>query len=160
MKMLSSIFAVILLLVTPTVNAEPQQVLQLIDYVAVDYEGAVENGQIINEAEYEEMLDFAAGITLQLAALPDNETKAGLIEQGHTLRLLIDNKEAVVTIRQLIADMRHQVINSYQVTVIPQSQPDLKRGATLYANQCASCHGASGAGDGPASVGMEPPPVY
>jgi high-affinity iron transporter len=159
MKMLSSIFAVILLLVTPTVNAEPQQVLQLIDYVAVDYEGAVENGQIINEAEYEEMLDFAAGITLQLAALPDNETKAGLIEQGHTLRLLIDNKEAVVTIRQLIADMRHQVINSYQVTVIPQSQPDLKRGATLYANQCASCHGASGAGDGPASVGMEPPPV-
>ena len=43
MKILSSIFAVILLLMTPAINAEPQQVLQLIDYVAVDYEGAVEN---------------------------------------------------------------------------------------------------------------------
>ncbi len=159
MKILSSIFAVILLLVTPTINAEPQQVLQLIDYVAVDYEGAVENGQIISEAEYAEMLDFAAGITLQLATLPDNEAKAGLVEQGHTLKLLIDNKEAAVKIRQLIAEMRHQVINSYQVTVIPQTQPDLKRGAMLYANQCASCHGTSGAADGPASVGMDPPPV-
>lgn len=159
MKIFSSIFAVILLLVTPAVNAEPQQVLQLIDYVAVDYEGAVENGQIISEAEYEEMLDFAAGITLQLAALPDSETKAGLIEQGHTLARWIDNKETVVKIRQLIADMRHEVINSYQVTVIPQSEPNLKQGALLYANQCASCHGANGAGDGPASVGMVPPPV-
>lgn len=159
MKTLSFLFAVALLLLTQPVNADPQQVLQLIDYVAVDYEGAVEDGQIISEAEYGEMLDFAAGITLQLAALPENETKAGLIEQGHTLAQWIQNKEAVVKIRQLITDMRHQVINSYQVTVIPQTQPDLKRGAMLYANQCASCHGATGAGNGPASVGMEPPPV-
>ena len=159
MKILSSIFAVILLLLTPTVNAEPQQVLQLIDYVAVDYEGAVENGQIINEAEYEEMLDFAAGITLQLAALPENATKAGLIEQGHTLTKWIQNKESVIKIRQLITDMRHQVIISYQVTVIPKTQPDLKRGAVLYTNQCASCHGTTGAGNGSASVGIDPPPV-
>ncbi|MFT7414843.1 MAG: high-affinity iron transporter [Methylophagaceae bacterium] len=159
MKIVSSLFAVAFLLLTQTVNAEPQQVLQLIDYVAVDYEGAVEKGRVINEVEYEEMLDFSAGIALQLAALPDNEMKMGLIEQGHTLGLLIHNKEAVVKIRQLITDMRHKVINSYQVAVIPQTQPDLKRGAVLYANQCASCHGAKGAGDGLASLEMIPPPV-
>ena len=159
MKILSSLFAVAMLLLTQPVNAEPQLVLQLIDYVAVDYDGAIEDGQIINEAEYEEMVDFAAGINLQLAALPANETKAELIEQGHTLTQWIHNKDSVVKIRELIATMRHKVINSYQVAVIPQVQPDLKRGAALYANNCASCHGASGAGDGPAAIGMEPPPV-
>lgn len=127
--------------------------------MAVDYNGAVKNGQIASEAEYAEMLDFAAGIALQLAALPDNKMKAGLIEQGHTLGLLIHNKETVIKIRQLINDMRHQVINSYQVAVISQTQPNLIQGALLYVNQCGSCHGASGAGDGPTSVGMVPPPA-
>jgi len=159
MKILNLLFVVAMVLLTQPVNADPQQVLQLIDYVAVDYDGAVDNGQIISEAEYEEMLDFAAGITIQLAALPDHEMKAGLIGQGHSLGLLIANKETATKIRQLISDMRHSVINSYQVAVIPQSQPNLMQGALLYANQCASCHGASGAGDGPASVGMVPPPV-
>lgn len=159
MKIISSLLAVFFLLLTPSANADPQQVLQLIDYVAVDYEGAIEDGQIISEAEYEEMLDFAAGVTLQLAALPEKPVKAGLVEQGHTLTDWIHNKESVVKIRELITEMRHKVIDNYQVSVIPQSQPDLKRGASLYANQCASCHGATGAGDGPASVGMEPPPV-
>jgi len=159
MKILNSLFVVAILLLAQPVNANPQQVLQLIDYVAVDYEGAVDNGQIISEAEYAEMLDFAAGTTLQLAALADNETKAELIEQGETLALLIHNKESVIKVRELITDMRHKIINSYQVTIIPQVQPDLRRGSELYANQCASCHGATGAGDGPASVGMDPPPV-
>lgn len=159
MKIISSLFVVVSLLLAQPVNAEPQQVLQLIDYVAVDYAGAVDNGKIISEAEYAEMLDFAAGTTLQLAALADNETKAELIEQGETLALLIHNKESVIKIRELIADMRHKIINSYQVTIIPQVQPDLRRGSELYANQCASCHGATGAGDGAASVGMDPPPV-
>jgi mono/diheme cytochrome c family protein len=32
-------------------------------------------------------------------------------------------------------------------------------GARLYATLCASCHGASGAGDGPAAGAMTPPPT-
>jgi mono/diheme cytochrome c family protein len=32
-------------------------------------------------------------------------------------------------------------------------------GAKLYATLCASCHGASGAGDGPAAGAMTPPPT-
>ena len=31
--------------------------------------------------------------------------------------------------------------------------------AALYAQNCASCHGATGAGDGPAAAGMDPPPI-
>jgi mono/diheme cytochrome c family protein len=34
----------------------------------------------------------------------------------------------------------------------------LTRGRELYAQNCAACHGPSGRGDGPASVGLKPPP--
>src|SRR5690606_27797 len=33
------------------------------------------------------------------------------------------------------------------------------RGQALYAQLCASCHGPTGAGDGPASAGLDPPPI-
>jgi mono/diheme cytochrome c family protein len=36
---------------------------------------------------------------------------------------------------------------------------DKARGAQLYAQTCASCHGASGHGDGPASKGLTPAPA-
>lgn len=33
------------------------------------------------------------------------------------------------------------------------------RGATVYREACAECHGASGAGDGPSAVRLDPPPA-
>jgi mono/diheme cytochrome c family protein len=36
---------------------------------------------------------------------------------------------------------------------------DKTRGQQLYSQTCASCHGASGHGDGPASKGLNPPPA-
>ena len=35
----------------------------------------------------------------------------------------------------------------------------IKRGAQLYAQHCAVCHGAGGRGDGPAAKGLSPQPV-
>lgn len=32
-------------------------------------------------------------------------------------------------------------------------------GGAVYAANCATCHGESGTGDGPAAVGLEPPPA-
>jgi len=43
-----------------------QQLLQLIDYVGVDYAEAVTDGVVTNTAEYTEMQDFSAGIQQQL----------------------------------------------------------------------------------------------
>lgn len=40
----------------------------------------------------------------------------------------------------------------------PLITPDPARGAPLYAQHCSVCHGDRGAGDGPAGVGLEPPP--
>ncbi|MET1079314.1 MAG: cytochrome c/FTR1 family iron permease [Pseudomonas sp.] len=42
---------------------------------------------------------------------------------------------------------------------VPAITPDPARGAPLYAQHCSVCHGVEGAGDGPAGVGLTPPPA-
>jgi high-affinity iron transporter len=48
---------------------------------------------------------------------------------------------------------------AYEVSQAPVITPDPTRGAPLYAQQCSVCHGDAGVGDGPAGVGMTPPPA-
>jgi mono/diheme cytochrome c family protein len=41
----------------------------------------------------------------------------------------------------------------------PKKTPELvEKGKASFAKYCASCHGATGAGDGPASKALKPPP--
>ena len=41
---------------------------------------------------------------------------------------------------------------------LPKNAATIARGATVYAENCAVCHGASGAGDGEAGRNFSPPP--
>lgn len=158
MKHLSYVLLVMFLINKP-VLADTSQLLQLIDYIGVDYSEAVNNGQVINETEYAEMHDFAAGISQQIDDLPVHEVKADLITQSENLSVLIQQKVASDQIRQLISKMHQSIVGAYDVVVVPRKQPDIKRAQALYAEQCSSCHGADGYGDGPAAKGMEPPPI-
>jgi mono/diheme cytochrome c family protein len=42
--------------------------------------------------------------------------------------------------------------------VAPKGEEQIQAGAELYAQQCYSCHGDQGAGDGPAAGALQPPP--
>lgn len=42
---------------------------------------------------------------------------------------------------------------------LPLTPVTVDRGEKIYATQCSSCHGGTGAGDGPAAKGMSPPPA-
>jgi mono/diheme cytochrome c family protein len=51
-------------------------------------------------------------------------------------------------------------------TIAPSGEADTTPGGTtavsgqaIYAANCATCHGETGRGDGPAAVGLEPPPA-
>ncbi len=158
MRVAAYIFIAFLLLTRP-LQADTQQLLQLIDYVGVDYSGAVEDGRVVNSAEYAEMQDFVAGITQQLGDLAEHDVKSELIVQSQSLALWVQQKESPEKIRQLTARMHHNIISAYEIVVVPRKQPDLEKAKQLYADQCASCHGVEGFGDGPASVGMQPAPI-
>ncbi|HEU5042251.1 MAG TPA: FTR1 family protein, partial [Gemmatimonadales bacterium] len=42
---------------------------------------------------------------------------------------------------------------------LPRATPSLARGAQVYQQSCASCHGVSGGGDGAAAAGLDPAPT-
>lgn len=136
-----------------------EQLIQLTDYVGVDYAGAVENGEIINPGEYREMRDFSAAIVEQVATLPPSDASKQLTAQATELARLIARRAEPAEVKALAAAMRQVFIKGYDVTVTPRRAPDLKAAQTLYSEQCISCHGMSGLGDGPLAASMDPPPT-
>ena len=136
-----------------------QQLLQLIDYVGVDYSEAVSNGKVVNTGEFEEMQDFSQGIVRQISDLPRGDTREALAEQGIQLAKRVSAMADPAEIRSLTSEMRQAIIDGYKVTVVPRKAPDLQRATRLYSENCASCHGVTGAGDGPLAAGMQPPPI-
>src|ERR1044072_7985761 len=67
------------LLVPPTAyaaEAPVQPAWRLLDYLAVDYPGAVSGGRIVSQAEYAEMREFSASVSRRLAALPPQPERA------------------------------------------------------------------------------------
>ncbi len=156
---LASLLILIFTLLTRPLMADTQQLLQLIDYVGVDYSGAIVNGEVANAAEYAEMLDFSAGIVQQVADLPEHPIKSALMEQANKLALAVQQKKPAKEVRRLGAQMHQQIVSAWQIIVIPRKQPDMDTARQLYADNCTSCHGVDGAGNGPAAVGMDPAPT-
>lgn len=136
-----------------------QQLIQLVDYVGVDYGGAVENGLVINTFEYGEMQDFSAAIAEQVAALPDSGASRQLVAQAAELVQLVEARVDAAEVKALTAAMRQAFITGYDVTVTPRGAPDLAAAGMLFTEQCASCHGLSGRGDGALAASMDPPPT-
>ena len=140
-------------------DTEVQTVWRLLDYVAVDYAGAVSGGRVISEAEYAEMVEFAGQVEARLEALPDKSGKADLVRRTRRLRAAIAAKATSAEVAAQSRALGSALLAAYPVPLAPTAPPDLARGAALYAQNCASCHGATGDGHGPGSTGLVPPPI-
>ena len=136
-----------------------QTAWRLLDYVAVDYPEAVQDGRIVNGAEYAEMLEFTATVDRHLRELPQHSTKADLLEQSVALQDAVKAKRDPQEIARLAKQLGEQLLQAFPVPLAPNQTPDLARGAALYQEQCASCHGRTGDGRGPDAAGMDPPPI-
>jgi high-affinity iron transporter len=148
------------LLIAPAAFAgETQQLLQMLDYVGVDYAEAIDDGKVVNAGEYEEMNEFAGAIVTIISALPWHETKAPLQQEAAALKVAIEAKRSPADIAAMTGSMRSRIMNSYKVVAVPAQQPDFALAKQLYSSNCAACHGVTGMGDGPAAMGLEPAPT-
>nr|WP_229474773.1 cytochrome c/FTR1 family iron permease [Pseudoduganella lurida] len=139
--------------------ADARQVWQLLDYLAVDYGGAVADGAVVSASEYAEMLDFADSAAAQVKRLPPHAGKAAIEVAVAQLRSAIERKTDSAEVGRLAHAANALLVAAYPIPVAPRKVPDLARGAAVYAAQCASCHGAGGAGDGPLAARLEPRPI-
>ena len=143
----------------PVLAGTPQQLLQLADYIGVDYAGAVSGGRVSDPGEYSEMQEFAAGLRQHIDALPESPDKTRLQTLGARLEGLVRRKAAAPEVAALASRIRGVLIAAYGLEVTPRQAPDPARAQQLYAGQCAACHGDSGLGDGPQARGLTPPPT-
>ena len=138
---------------------EVQTSWRLLDYIAVDYIEAVEDGKVTNELEYAEMQEFSASVVERMAALPANAQRAQLVADAEALAEAISAKVEPAVVARDARRLASELIAAFPVPLAPDAVPDLARGAALYAQSCASCHGVSGDGAGPAAEGLDPPPI-
>ncbi|CAI8914147.1 FTR1 family protein [Pseudomonas sp. IT-P291] len=134
------------------------QALHLLDYIGTDYPDTVQTGSITDQAGFRAQQESVKTLGSLMAAMPAKPEKAALEQSltalGNSIGARQDGAEVTRQARQLGA----KLAVAYEVSQAPVITPDPVRGAPLYAQHCSVCHGDAGAGDGPAGVGMTPPP--
>jgi high-affinity iron transporter len=145
-------------LLADTVEGAPQA-LHLLDYIGADYPGSVQAGKVINETEYREQLEFIKVLQGLIAAMPAKPEKSALEQGVSTLRDAIAARQDGADVTRQARQLGAKLAVAYEVSQAPIITPDPTRGAPLYAQHCSVCHGDAGAGDGPAGVGLTPPPA-
>ncbi len=136
------------------------QLLQLVDYVGVDYEEAVDaQGNVKNPSEYQEMQEFSAAILSAVEALPAQPEKQDLLVQAKQLQKLVNEVAPILTVRDKTQQLSIALREVLTVTLTPAQLPDIALGKKIFQTNCVACHGATGAGDGVLAASLNPPPT-
>ena len=138
---------------------EVQTIWRLLDYIAVDYAGAVAGGKVISDGEYKEMIEFGSAVAQRLAALPPGPERDRLVQGARALNDSIAAKVEPSRVDGQARALADALLRAFPVPLAPPSVPDPARGAALYTENCASCHGANGDAKTPLAAGMDPPPI-
>jgi len=148
------------LIIASTVSAQDQakRLVSVLDYLGSDYKNAVNDGKVINPDEYGEMQEFSKRTQELLNQLKqaDGADKAGVEPIIKSLTAQIENKAEPTVIAELARSAKQRVISAYNIVPYPKQLPSLASGHTLYVENCAQCHGATGKGDGPGASSMNP----
>ncbi|SDY65571.1 FTR1 family protein [Pseudomonas sp. NFIX28] len=145
-------------LLADTVEGAPKA-LHLLDYIGADYPPTVEAGKVIDDSEYREQVEFLGVLQGLVADLPAKPEKAELEQGVAGLNDAVKAKADGALVARQARQLGARLAVAYEVSQAPIITPDPSRGAPLYAQHCSVCHGDTGAGDGPAGVGLTPPPA-
>ena len=133
---------------------------RLLDYMAVDYRGAIgADGRVLSASEYAEMREFSGQVTRRISALPARPERAALIEAARGVEAAVARRAAPDEVARLAQGLGANLLSAYPVPLAPDAAPDLAAGARLFAENCASCHGTTGRADTPTALALDPHPV-
>jgi high-affinity iron transporter len=143
----------------PAQGNDAQTAWRLLDYLSVDYAGAVSGGKVVSESEYAEMREFSGSVAERLSALPTNPAKPALRAASGKLRAAIERKAPADEVAAIARQLGRDLLKAYPVPLGPKTIPDAELGTRLYAQDCASCHGIEGRADTPMARQLDPPPI-
>ena len=127
---------------------------------AQEYRAGVQDGRVVAKAEVSEARLFLAESRRSAALLPA-EAGAQTVRDIDGLLRLVDATTPPDTLDARVRAFTGSLASRLGVALdeIPAAAPSLSRGAQIYHESCASCHGSLGRGDGPAGAGLDPKPA-
>lgn len=140
-------------------KSSPELVIHLLDYLAKDYGGAVQNGKVVSESEYKEQIEFVEIVASNAYGFDKLKADEKFIASVRNLEKLIKSQASADEVAKLARALQGQAISLAGINVSPSSLPDIVAGRKLYQNSCVACHGATGHGDGLAGVNLDPKPA-
>jgi len=159
-SLLYSGFFLFFLLVSNSYAGEAERLLSMVDYIGGDYKNAVQNGKVVDEREYKEMLGFSSDVIDLFSELKaSGGDKAGVEADLTRLKKAIENKLPDKEIELISKGISDRLISAYNIVPYPKIHPSLRAGKRLYEKDCAECHGVIGAGNGPSASGLSSPPM-
>jgi high-affinity iron transporter len=148
--------------VPATETAEAERLVFLLQYVGNDYGGAVRDGRVIDEAEYQENREFAALIVERFPSLRPvlGVARAARLETAvRSLQSLIASRAEAQRVKQVAESAIAPLIEAFELRSYPRHRPNPERARGLYEENCKPCHGPRGDGDGPRARELDPPPA-
>jgi high-affinity iron transporter len=128
---------------TPALADSPgsaQTAWRLLDYIAVDYTGAVQDGRVVSAAEYAEMEEFSGQVSERIAGLPATSAKPALIEAARCLQAAVAARQDAETVEKLARRLGHDP--KRRVTGSASLRSKLSGGRTSAAKGAASTQNA------------------
>ena len=121
-----------------------RRAVALLDYVAGDYPRAVgPSGEVLSPDEHAEQQNFVSEAAQELREEAGAQG-ADLAERLDALRARIEARAPPPEVTAQARAVRDEIAQRFRVALLPPRPPDLARGAQLYAQACAACHGAGG----------------
>lgn len=134
------------------------QALHSLDYIGADYPSTVAGGKVLDDARYQQQVQALRALQALVSGLPERAERSELAKGVASLTEAVANKQEGAQVTRQARQLGARLAVAYEVSQAPAITPDPARGAPLYAQHCSVCHGDTGTGDGPAGIGLEPPP--
>jgi S1-C subfamily serine protease len=136
--------------------ADPARLVFLLRYIGTDYEGAVQDGRVVDAFEYDEVLRFAREVGQAYAVEPVKVDDVVLGLQALE-RLIVERAPAPQVFDRTRA-LVPALAAALGVASAPAGTGNVATGAALYALACANCHGENGDGNVSEAAALKPPP--
>jgi high-affinity iron transporter len=118
-------------------------------------------GQIVQPEEVDEAKLFIQQAQFDVPSLPVS-VRVAAGQMLPTIGAMLDRLAPPDSVRlvadNLIARITTAAGGPKVIEQLPASAPSLERGAVVYKERCAACHGAAGRGDGPKAKTLDGPP--
>jgi high-affinity iron transporter len=133
--------------------SDPQRLVAILQYLESDYPAAIASHDGGELAEQRSLSAEALSTVRGLSSVSRFASRIASIDAR------VGRGEDPAGVSAACAVVVDEIIAATGITRAPSTPPDLEEGSHLFTQNCASCHGASGHGDGFAAASLQPKPA-